>query len=178
MTADDLAKALGILPPRAEAWFAPLYQGMLSDGITTPVRQAMFIAQVGHESGSFLYVRELASGAAYEGRQDLGNVRQGDGRRFRGRGLIQITGRANYEKASQALFGDDRLLKRPEILEERTNAAISATWWWKAHGLNEMADPGNETAFLRVTRRINGGTNGLEDRRQRWARAKAVLGVA
>lgn len=159
-------------------WFEPLHQGMLADDITGGVRQAMFLAQIGHESQSFLYVRELASGAAYEGRQDLGNVQQGDGRRFRGRGLIQITGRANYAKASQALFGDDRLLRNPEILEERDNAAISATWWWKSHGLNEMADPGNETAFLRVTRRINGGTNGLEDRRRRWARAKAVLGVA
>jgi putative chitinase len=178
MTANDLARIMGILPSRADMWLKVLEPAMIQDEIHTATRQAMFLAQVGHESGSFQFTREIASGAAYEGRRDLGNVQQGDGRRFRGRGLIQITGRSNYAQASQALYGDDRLILNPELLEQPPAAAISATWWWKNRGLNEIADDGTDLAFVRITRRINGGTNGLDDRRTRWARAKAVLGVS
>ena len=122
-------------------------------------RETHFLAQVAHESGGFNYVREIASGAAYEGRTDLGNVIEGDGERFRGRGLIQITGRANYASCGTALGLD--LLGSPELLELPQNAARSAGWFWESHGCNALADNGDARA---ITKRINGGVNGLQDR--------------
>ncbi|KPA87689.1 putative chitinase, partial [Pseudomonas asplenii] len=104
----------------------------------------------------------------------LGNTpaADGDGQRYRGRGLIQITGRSNYRQCSVALFGDERLLQQPELLEQPQWAAESAAWFWQQQGLNELADADQ---FNSITRRINGGLNGLEDRLQIWARARAVL---
>jgi putative chitinase len=134
---------------------------------------AMFLAQILHESASFRYVEELASGAEYEGRKDLGNIYAGDGVRYKGRGLIQITGRANYQALSQALGKD--FINHPEILEMPENAALSAGWFWVTRNLNTIASPGTEQAFETVTQRINGGLNGLADRQQYWAKAKAVL---
>ena len=132
-------------------------------------RVAEFLAQIAHESGGFHYVRELASGAAYEGRADLGNTEPGDGRNFRGRGLIQITGRANTAACSRALFGDDRLLDSPELLEQPDLAARSAGWFWDSRGLDQIED------FERMTRKINGGLNGLADRVAYLGRAREVL---
>jgi putative chitinase len=132
-------------------------------GIDTPLRRRHFLAQLLHESGSFRYVRELASGEAYEGRKDLGNTQTGDGVRFKGRGLIQITGRANYTKLSKALAGDDTFVRQPELLEQPRWAVESACWFWKANGMNKLADRDDIAA---VTRRINGGVNGLDDRRR------------
>lgn len=140
--------------------------------IDTPERQAMFIAQVAHESGELRYMRELASGALYEGRKDLGNTEPGDGVRFKGRGLIQITGRANYQACGDALGLD--LINEPELLEQLPDACRSAGWFWQSRKLNEVADTGD---FIKVTRRINGGTNGLADRRKFWERAKKVLEI-
>jgi putative chitinase len=128
-----------------------------------------FLAQIAHESGGFHYVRELASGAAYEGRADLGNTEPGDGRKFRGRGLIQLTGRANTAACSRALFGDDRLLDSPELLEQPDLAARSAGWFWDSRGLDQIAD------FERMTRKINNGLNGLADRYTYLGRAREVL---
>lgn len=142
--------------------------------INTPKREAAFIAQLAHESGSFRYVREIASGKAYEGRVDLGNTEPGDGVRFKGRGLIQITGRANYQACSVALFGDDRLVASPVLLETPPEACRSAAWFWKSRSLNNLADLGK---FLSITKRINGGTNGLADREAYYKRAKEVLGA-
>lgn len=136
----------------------------------TPVREAAFIAQVAHESGGFNYVCELASGEAYEGRADLGNTEPGDGKRFKGRGFIQITGRANYRACGDALGGD--LVSQPELLESLDLAARSAAWWWKAHGLNELADKGD---FKLITKRINGGYNGYKERVAFWERAQEAL---
>jgi putative chitinase len=127
---------------------------------------------VAHESGSLRYVREIASGAAYEGRADLGNTQPGDGRRYKGRGLIQITGRANYAACSQALYGDDRLIRTPEILEQTEPACESAAWYWWSRGLNELADTG---AFRAITKAVNGGFNGYDDRLAYYQRAAAVL---
>ncbi|MDO8065271.1 MULTISPECIES: glycoside hydrolase family 19 protein [unclassified Janthinobacterium] len=149
---------------------APLNAAMLEFGITTPARQASFLPQVGHESGQLRYVRELASGQAYEGRADLGNTQRGDGVRFRGRGLLQVTGRANYAACGKALGLD--LLAKPELLEQTVNACRSAGWFWQMKGLNALADAGDQE---RVTRRINGGVNGLAERLALYAAARKVL---
>jgi putative chitinase len=155
---------------RADLFCAPLNAAMAEFDIDTPARQAAFIAQVGHESGQLRYVRELASGAAYEGRADLGDTAPGDGVRFKGRGLIQITGRANYHACGVALGLD--LVGQPELLEQPGNACRSAAWFWQTHGLNALADAGDQE---RITRRINGGTNGLADRLALFEAAQRVI---
>lgn len=142
-----------------------LAAAMVRNNITTGRRARMFIAQTCHESGGYRWREELASGAAYEGRRDLGNVHPGDGARFRGRGYIQITGRTNYAEFSQALGQD--FLRFPARVAWKALAASSAAWWWKTHGCNQIADTGD---FVAVTQRINGGTNGLADRRKYYAR--------
>lgn len=148
----------------------PLNAAMGEFDIDNPERQAAFLAQIAHESGSLRYVRELASGEAYEGRADLGNTEAGDGARFRGRGLIQITGRANYRACGDALGLD--LVVDPELLERPDLACRSAAWFWKAKGLNELADKGD---FKLITKRINGGLNGYQDRIAFYERAQNVL---
>lgn len=173
MSAVTLAQLLAIMPlarARAAAFLAPLNAAMLEFGITTPARQASFLSQVGHESGQLRYVRELASGQAYEGRGDLGNTQRGDGVRFRGRGLLQVTGRTNYAACGKALGLD--LLAQPELLEQTVNACRSAGWFWQTKGLNALADAGDQE---RVTRRINGGVNGLAERLALFAVAQRVL---
>lgn len=172
ITLEQLKKIIPYAGPRSGVFFQPLLNAMDEFEINTPARQAAFFAQIAHESGSLRYVREIADGKAYEGRKDLGNVEPGDGPRFKGRGLIQITGRANYRACSRALFGDERLLAHPELLEEVENACRSAAWFWKTHDLNTLADAG---AFRAITRAINGGYNGYDDRLAYYERAKAVL---
>lgn len=173
MSAVTLAQLLAIMPlarTRAVAFLVPLNAAMVEFGITTPARQASFLSQVGHESGQLRYVRELASGQAYEGRVDLGNTQRGDGVRFRGRGLLQVTGRANYAACGKALGLD--LLAQPELLEQTVNACRSAGWFWQMRGLNALADTGDQE---RVTRRINGGVNGLAERLALYREARKVL---
>jgi len=155
---------------RATLFLAPLNAAMAEFGIDTPLRQAAFLAQAGHESGQLRHVRELASGAAYEGRADLGNVIAGDGVRFKGRGLLQVTGRANYA-ACGAVLGLD-LLAAPQLLEQAAAACRSAGWFWQSRGLNRLADAGDQE---RVTRRINGGVNGLAERLALYQAARKVL---
>lgn len=140
--------------------------------ISTPLRQAHFIAQLVHESGSFNYLEEIDPGDYLEGRTDLGNTEPGDGRRFKGRGLIQITGRANYEACGEYLGID--LIKTPLRLADYDLACLSAGWFWAKHKLNEDADHDD---VERVTRTINGGLNGFEDRLHYLGIAKAVLQV-
>ena len=155
--------------------------------ITTPIRQLCFLAQVGHESGSLFFTEELASGAAYEGRKNLGNTQPGDGVKFKGRGLIQITGRTNYKAVGDALGID--LIANPQLLggknvnlcniEQLKNAAMSAGWFWNSRKLNAIADAinitkpietgTNLTNFILITKKINGGINGLHDRLNRYA---------
>lgn len=142
--------------------------------INTPKRVAAFLAQIAHESGGFRYVREIASGEAYEGRTDLGNTEPGDGVRFAGRGLIQLTGRANYRRASAALCGDARLVLAPQLVERSDLAARVAGWYWKTHGCNELAD---NDRFVDITQRINGGLNGFSDRAERWKRVRAQMRI-
>lgn len=106
--------------------------------VNTPDRMAAFLAQVGHESGQLKYAEEIASGAAYEGRKDLGNIQKGDGVRYKGRGLIQITGRANYTALSKDLGID--FVSNPKLLQDPEYAVLSAFWYWNKHKLNDLAD--------------------------------------
>ena len=138
--------------------------------INTSLRLCHFLAQLGHESGQLRYVEELASGEAYEGRLDLGNTLPGDGVRYKGRGLIQITGRNNYALAGLSL--DLPLLDNPELLEVPENAVDSAAWFWHNGKLNSLADLDD---LIGITKRINGGLNGFEDREVLLKRAKEVL---
>ncbi|MCF5708690.1 glycoside hydrolase family 19 protein, partial [Pseudomonas syringae] len=146
--------------------------------IITRERIAAFIAQVGHESGQLRYVRELG-GSEYLSKYDTGKLAErlgntpeadGDGQFYRGRGLIQITGRANYAECGEALALD--LISHPELLEQPEHAAMSAAWYWSSRGLNSLADKGE---FLLITKRINGGTNGLADRQALHKRALELL---
>lgn len=177
ITEQQLLQILPNAGRRAGVFVSALNTAMARRRIDTPRRVAAFLAQIGHESGQLRYVRELASGEAYDTgalATRLGNTpaADGDGQRYRGRGLIQITGRTNYRSCSLALFGDERLLQTPELLEEPEWAAESAAWFWESKGLNALADAGD---FNRITRRINGGLNGLADRLELWGRAKEVL---
>lgn len=159
---------------KAGLFVGSLASAMERRDINSAKRIAAFIAQVGHESGHLIYVKELwgptHAQRKYEGRQDLGNTVPGDGSKYRGRGLIQITGRSNYAECGKALGLD--LIKCPELLEQPQWAAESAAWFWEVNGLNELAD---RDQFNTITRRINGGLNGLADRIEIWERAKKVL---
>ena len=171
----DEATLLKIMPhakSRVQEFLEPLNAAMREFHINTPERQAAFLAQIAHESGELRYVKELASGAAYEGRASLGNTQPGDGMRYKGRGLIQITGRNNYHECGKALGVD--LITNPELLETNDLACRSAAWFWASRGLNDLADKGD---INRICRRINGGLNGYQERLVYHARAKTALGV-
>lgn len=171
MNKDQFARMLPFAnKQRLELFFPHLIAGMEVYQINTPLRIAMFMANMAHESGSLRYVREIASGQAYEGREDLGNIHPGDGKKYKGRGLIQITGRTNYETISKA-FGVD-FISKPELLEDPEWAAKSACWWWATYGCNKLADTG---VFEKTVKRINGGYNGLDDRKKHLARITHVL---
>lgn len=146
---------------RLPTFVQPLNDAISLFSISTPKRMAAFLAQVAHESGELLYMRELASGEAYEGRADLGNTQAGDGVRFKGGGPIQITGRYNFRMAGQAIGVD--LENDPELIELPENGCKASAWWWKTHGLNELAD---DKKFFEITHRINGGYKGGDDRLQ------------
>lgn len=170
ITRDALLKIMPFAAKRVDKFITLLNDAMVEFEINTPLRQAAFLAQIGHESGQLRYVCELASGKEYEGRSDLGNTQVGDGVRFKGRGLIQITGRSNYIACGKALALD--LMLHPELLEEPESACRSAGWFWKTRGLNELAEAGE---FEKITRRINGGTNGMADRLALFQIAQKVL---
>lgn len=168
---------LQILPNagRNAGVFVPVLNAAMGKyGIVTKLRIAAFVAQVGHESGQLRWVREIwgptAQQAGYEGRADLGNTVKGDGSKYRGRGLIQITGRANYAACGEALGLD--LINNPELLELPQHASMSAAWFWATHGLNTLADQGQ---FEKITRRINGGLTGQDDRQALYDKALKVL---
>lgn len=161
--------------------------------INTPCRIAAFLSQLAHESGTFFYTQEIASGSAYEGRKDLGNTQSGDGVKFKGRGFIQITGRANYTSLSKALGVD--FVNNPNLLggktinvctaEQMRNATLSAGWFWGRTGLNSLADKldlrfraihePNLSNFKKITKKINGGYNGLEDRQNRFDKIRVAF---
>ena len=159
--------------------FVPvLNTAMVRFQIVGTKRIAAFIAQIGHESGQFRYVRELGNDQ-YLSKYDTGSLAKrlgntpeadGDGQKYRGRGLIQITGRANYMMCGEALALD--LINQPELLEKPQHACMSAAWFWASRELNTLADAGQ---FDTITRRINGGQNGAADRQALYARALKVL---
>ena len=134
------------------------------------LRLAHLMAQLVHESGSFRYMEEIASGAAYEGRADLGNTQPGDGKRYKGRGPIQLTGRANYRTFGRRMGIDFE--NHPEIAALPCIGLHIALEYWKDRGLNSFADADDVDA---ITRKINGGTNGLADRKQHLAKIKGWL---
>ena len=168
---------------RREA-FLPFLQAALTEfAIEAPARTAAFLAQLAHESGQFRFMEEIWGPTAAQRRYEpvstlatnLGNTQAGDGRRYKGRGPIQITGRANYKR-----FGD---LLSVDLVSEPARAALPeiafriAGLYWQKKGLNELADRVTDDAFREITRRINGGFNGLEDRRRFYAVARNVLAV-
>lgn len=172
---EQLSKCVPACPGTLlSACYAYLAQAFEEFEINTPARQAAALAQMAWESNSFRDMTERSDGKCYEGRRDLGNTYPGDGPRFIGRGVIQLTGRANYAAASKALGVN--LEDNPEQASSLPVAFRSAGWYWKAHGLNELADQGTPDAFDRITRRINGGLNGKAGRDANWIRCKAVLG--
>ncbi|SDO87649.1 putative chitinase [Pseudomonas arsenicoxydans] len=183
ITEQQLQRIMPNARRQAGVFVSALNAAMVRRQINTLKRQAAFLAQVGHESGQLQYVRELG-GDRYLSKYDtgtlavnLGNTPEavGDGQRYRGRGLIQITGRCNYLCCSLALFSDERLLRTPELLELPQWAAESAAWFWWGRELNALAD---RDEFEAITRKINGGLNGLPDRLQLWERARVVLCVS
>lgn len=163
-----------IMPNLKEARAAELLplleKAMREADITSKARAAAFLAQLAHESGELRYFEELADGTAYEGRKDLGNTVPGDGPLFKGRGPIQVTGRTNYRAAGEALGVD--LEKNPKRAAEPELGFRVAAWYWTSRKLNSLADAGD---FLGITKKINGGTNGLAERQKYHARALAIL---
>ncbi len=191
LTLGQLINATNSKEEYAKKFYPYILETFEKYNINTPIRQLCFLAQVGHESGGLYYTEEIASGEAYEGRADLGNTVKGDGKRFKGRGLIQITGRANYSKLKDA-FGVD-FIATPSLLgglnvkkctgAQLRNAALSAGWFWDSKKINAIADQidinkklsagtANRNNFIKITKLINGGENGLEDRLSRFVQGR------
>lgn len=199
ITADQLSRLFGAPASIYAQWVEPLNQTCQRFGITTKQQVAMFLAQIGHESGKLSVTKEnlnysvdgllrtfpkYFSGSAvaaqyarkpqaigsrvYANRMGNGDEASGEGFKYRGRGLIQVTGKNNYTACGEALGLD--LVKSPELLESALNAALSAGWFWNKNGLNALSGD-----IVAATKRINGGTNGLEDRKALYQKALAVL---
>lgn len=193
MMLEELRRIVPHCPAKRAGEILPHLVGAMQEyKIHSPARQAAFLAQLAHESGSFKYLRELASGKAYEGRDDLGNSEPGDGPRFKGWGWMQTTGRKNTGIVSQALYGDARLVDDPKLIDPPSLelAARAAGHFWTvgagqnlskraiAYGvpvgcnLNDLADAGD---FEGISLAVNGGMNGYGDRVAYWEKAKQVL---
>jgi predicted chitinase len=173
ITGTQLLVIMPTLPPATAALYFPFLDAAMAEGrIISALRISAFVAQLAHESVELRFFEEIASGAAYEGRQDLGNVQPGDGKRFKGRGPIQLTGRANYAAAAQALDVD--LVGDPRLAATKEQGFRVAEWFWTTRDLNTLAD---QCRFDDITRRINGGLNGKASRDQYYARARQVLGI-
>lgn len=186
MDAQTLAAAMGNRLGGA-AEYARFVDGMnaamIAADINSPLRAAHWCAQIGHESAGLRSMEEIASGDAYEWRGDLGNTQPGDGRKFKGSGPIQLTGRANFTRFSQWAWEHnhietpDLLVHQPQLVREDPRLGfLAASWYWTVARpqLNSLCDRDD---LVGVTRAINGGTNGIDDRRARLAQCKA-LGVA
>lgn len=192
VTVDHLTEIAGKrtpLMPGLVEWInttCPQYQ------IDTPQEYAHFLAQACHETDHFKTLREYASGKAYEGRIDLGNTRPGDGVRFKGRGIFQTTGRANYTQLGLKKGKRDFFVNSPQLLEQPEYAVWSACEYWSSRNLNDAANHSDDdllkkkyrgnvidvspVEFISIT--INGGYNGMDDRKKYYARAKSILAQA
>jgi predicted chitinase len=171
LTSQQLAQCMpGLREPRLSQYLPLLVAAITEGRIDTRLRVAAFLAQLGHESVDLKHFEELASGQAYEGRRDLGNIYPGDGPRFKGRGPIQLTGRVNYRAAGCALGVD--LEGSPELAALPEYGFRIAVWFWTSRRLNEKADA---QQFDAITSSINGGLNGKADRDARYARCLAAL---
>jgi len=158
---------------KVEQYAPHLAKAMQEAGINTPARQDAFLAQLGHESGQFKYMEEIASGKKYEGRcKGLGNCSPGDGVKYKGRGPIQITGKANYAAAGKALGLD--LVNHPELVATPEVGFRAAAWYWNTHHLNNLADKNTPKSFKQITQVINGGQNGAPDRNKLWRNNEKV----
>jgi putative chitinase len=138
--------------------------------VNTWLRVCHFLAQAAHESASFRTLEEYASGSAYEGRKDLGNTQKGDGVRYKGRGIFQLTGRANYRQIGNLIGAD--LENNPELAETPKISVLTALEYWRSRNLNALADADD---IMGVTRKINGGTNGFDDRRRYLAKCRLAI---
>lgn len=199
-----LAAAIGCPLTRAQLWARDLDAAMRRWLIDTPQRQAAFLAQIAHESDRLFSVVESTSyttperivaifprhfdnveqakpyvrnpmalaNRVYANRMGNGDEASGDGWKYRGRGLIQITGHDNYLDCAKGI--NQPLLVAPQLLEQHEHAAASAAWYWSRHGCNELADAGE---FRQITRAINGGMNGIDDRLALWGSCKKALGL-
>lgn len=182
LTVEQVQAGTGATLARAQAWQPHLNLACALFLIDSPQRLAAFLAQIGHESGRLVYVREIwgptAAQKRYEGRRDLGNIQIGDGKRYMGRGLIQTTGRTNYCATRDGLRGFIQEVPdfeaSPQLLEHPDMAALSAAWYWYSRGLNALADAGD---FKSITLKINGGLNGLADRQALYDAGKRALVV-
>ena len=172
------------LSPKRKTEFLPFLQAAMGEfAIDAPARAAAFLAQLAHESAQFRFMEEIWGPTAAQKRYEpasslaaqLGNTQTGDGKRFKGRGPIQITGRANYRRFG-GLLGVDLEADPPRAAVADLAFRIAGLFWSRK-GLNELADLATDNAFLEITRRINGGFNGLEERKQFYAVARTVLGV-
>jgi len=165
-------------------YFPFLQAAMTEFEIDQPAREAAFIAQLAHESGELRFMEEIWGPTAAQRRYEppstlatkLGNTEMGDGKRFKGRGPIQITGRANYKRFGD-LLGLDLAADPPRAAVPDVAFRIAGLFWSKK-GLNELADLATAESFREITRRINGGFNGLADRQRFYEVARTVLGVA
>lgn len=175
ITADNIKALTKHAVPRIISGIVDNQQSIINGQINSPLRLCHFMAQLAHESAHFQVTREFASGAAYEGRKDLGNTQQGDGPRYRGRGLIQTTGRANYREATASIRALDPnapdFENNPEALEEFPWALLAGITYWQKRKINVAAD---QDDVVRVTKLINGGKNGLDERIKYLKIAKAI----
>ncbi|HEU4893605.1 MAG TPA: glycoside hydrolase family 19 protein [Vicinamibacterales bacterium] len=184
LTTEQLKVIMPLLPAAKRATLFPFLTAAVNEfGIDQPARTAAFLAQLAHESAQFRFMEEIWGPTAAQRRYeppgklagDLGNTDAGDGRRFKGRGPIQITGRANYRRFGDLLGLD--LVSAPEQAALPDVAFRIAGLYWSKKGLNELADRVTAEAFREITRRINGGFNGLAERERFYETAKAVLNV-
>ena len=163
ITLGNLKQASGRNDIICNNYVIPLNQTLSKYEINSPLRVCHFLAQIFQESYRFKFTLEEATGSEYEGRKDLGNVEVGDGIRFKGRGLIQITGRANYQALTDAIGKPNNVnfILNPELLQQPLYATMSAGWFWNSRKLNLIAD---QDDIRHITLHINGGYNGLDHR--------------
>ncbi len=179
LTAEQLKQISPGTPLERINTFLPfLNKHLPAYGIDTATEVASFLSQVLHESGGLKWMREIwgptAQQLKYEGRKDLGNIVKGDGKLFMGRGPMQITGRANYTRMSKDMFGDDRLLKNPDLLSLPEYGIQSACIYWKWTKMDKVDD---DLHITQETKKINGGFNGFDDRQKYFSRAVKIFGL-